>query len=58
MAIHRGPFCRNPSLEVAKAYLAGGQHTWSSGMFVLRASTWLKALQHFRPDIATATQAA
>mgnify|MGYP006946107610 CR=1 FL=1 len=25
-------------------------------MFVLRASTWLKALQHFRPDIAAATQ--
>jgi mannose-1-phosphate guanylyltransferase/mannose-6-phosphate isomerase len=27
-------------------------------MFVLRASTWLKALQHFRPDIATAAQTA
>ena len=51
-------FAEKPSLEVAKAYLAGGQHTWNSGMFVLRASTWLKTLQHFRPDIATATQAA
>ncbi len=51
-------FAEKPSLEVAKAYLAGGQHTWNSGMFVLRASTWLRALQHFRPDIATATQAA
>jgi mannose-1-phosphate guanylyltransferase/mannose-6-phosphate isomerase len=51
-------FAEKPSLEVAKAYLAGGQYTWNSGMFVLRASTWLKALQHFRPDIATATQAA
>ncbi|BDU57275.1 xanthan biosynthesis protein XanB [Limnohabitans sp. MORI2] len=51
-------FAEKPSLEVAQAYLAGGQHTWNSGMFVLRASTWLKALQHFRPDIATATQAA
>ena len=51
-------FAEKPSLEIAKAYLAGGQHTWNSGMFVLRASTWLKALQHFRPDIATATQAA
>ncbi len=51
-------FAEKPSLEVAKAYLAGGQHTWNSGMFVLRTSTWLKALQHFRPDIATATQAA
>jgi mannose-1-phosphate guanylyltransferase/mannose-6-phosphate isomerase len=51
-------FAEKPSLDVAKAYLAGGQHTWNSGMFVLRASTWLKALTQFRPDIATATQAA
>ena len=51
-------FAEKPSLELANAYLAGGQHTWNSGMFVLRASTWLKALHHFRPDIATATQAA
>ena len=51
-------FAEKPSLEIAKAYLAGGQHTWNSGMFVLRASTWLKALQNFRPDIAAATQAA
>ena len=51
-------FAEKPSLEVAKAHLAGGQHKWNSGMFVLRASTWLKALQHFRPDIATATQTA
>ena len=51
-------FAEKPSLDVAKAYLAGGQHTWNSGMFVLKASTWLKALQHFRPDIAQATQSA
>jgi mannose-1-phosphate guanylyltransferase/mannose-6-phosphate isomerase len=51
-------FAEKPSLEVAQAYLAGGQYTWNSGMFVLRASTWLKALAQFRPDIAAATQAA
>lgn len=51
-------FAEKPSLEVAKAYLAGGQHTWNSGMFVLRARTWLKALAQFRPDILAATQAA
>ena len=51
-------FAEKPSLEVAQAYLAGGQHTWNSGMFVLKASTWLKALQHLRPDIAAATQTA
>jgi mannose-1-phosphate guanylyltransferase/mannose-6-phosphate isomerase len=51
-------FAEKPSLDVAKAYLAGGQYAWSSGMFVLKASTWLKALQHFRSDIAQATQSA
>jgi len=51
-------FAEKPTLEVAKAYLEGGQHTWNSGMFVLRASAWLKALRQFRPDIATATQVA
>lgn len=51
-------FAEKPSLEVAKTYLAGGEHTWNSGMFVLKASTWLKALKKFRPDILTATQAA
>lgn len=51
-------FTEKPSLEIAKTYLAGGEHTWNSGMFVLKASTWLKALQQFRPDILTATQAA
>jgi mannose-1-phosphate guanylyltransferase/mannose-6-phosphate isomerase len=51
-------FAEKPSMAVAKAYLAGGEHTWNSGMFVLKASSWLKALQQFRPDILTATQAA
>lgn len=51
-------FAEKPSLEVAKTYLAGGQHTWNSGMFVLKASTWLKALQQFRPDMLAAAQAA
>jgi len=51
-------FAEKPSLEVAKTYLAGGKHTWNSGMFVLKASTWLKALNVFRPDILTGAQAA
>lgn len=51
-------FTEKPNLEVAKAYLAGGLHTWNSGMFVLKASTWLGALSQFRPDILSCTQAA
>lgn len=51
-------FVEKPDLETAQRYLAEGHYFWNSGMFVLRASTWLKALQRFRPDIAEATRAA
>jgi mannose-1-phosphate guanylyltransferase/mannose-6-phosphate isomerase len=51
-------FAEKPDLETALAYLASGDTTWNSGMFVLKASTWLKALQHFRPDIARAAEQA
>ena len=51
-------FAEKPNLDVAKAYLADGKHTWNSGMFVLKASTWLKALAHFHPAMSQATQAA
>jgi mannose-1-phosphate guanylyltransferase/mannose-6-phosphate isomerase len=51
-------FVEKPDEETARRYLAEGDYTWNSGMFVLRASTWLKALDKFRPDIATTTRAA
>jgi mannose-1-phosphate guanylyltransferase/mannose-6-phosphate isomerase len=51
-------FAEKPSQDTALAYLASGDYSWNSGMFVLRASVWLKALAHFRSDIATATQTA
>ncbi|MBA3596106.1 MAG: mannose-1-phosphate guanylyltransferase/mannose-6-phosphate isomerase [Methylibium sp.] len=60
----RGPvrqvkaFVEKPDLATAQRYLADGGYAWNSGMFVLRASVWLAALSHFRPDIATATRAA
>jgi mannose-1-phosphate guanylyltransferase/mannose-6-phosphate isomerase len=51
-------FVEKPDLLTAQRYLAEGDYSWNSGMFVLRASVWLKALQSFRPDIAQATRAA
>jgi mannose-1-phosphate guanylyltransferase/mannose-6-phosphate isomerase len=51
-------FVEKPDLETAQRYLAEGQYFWNAGMFVLRASTWLAALQRWRPDIAGATRAA
>jgi mannose-1-phosphate guanylyltransferase / mannose-6-phosphate isomerase len=44
-------FAEKPNLETATRYLADGNYFWNSGMFVLRASTWLAALEVFRPDI-------
>jgi mannose-1-phosphate guanylyltransferase/mannose-6-phosphate isomerase len=51
-------FAEKPNLETAKAYLTSGNYFWNSGMFVLRASTWLTTLNEFRPDILEATQQA
>ena len=51
-------FVEKPNLTIAQQYLADGNYLWNSGMFVLRASTWLAALREFRPDIYKATQKA
>lgn len=51
-------FAEKPDFAKAQAYLASGDYTWNSGMFVLKASTWLEALANFRPDIAAASQQA
>ncbi|WIT10069.1 mannose-1-phosphate guanylyltransferase/mannose-6-phosphate isomerase [Paucibacter sediminis] len=51
-------FVEKPDAATAAGYLAAGGYYWNSGMFVLRASAWMKALQRFRPDIAAATRAA
>jgi mannose-1-phosphate guanylyltransferase/mannose-6-phosphate isomerase len=48
-------FVEKPDLETAKSYVADGGYFWNSGMFVMKASRWLAALAHFRPDIAKAT---
>ena len=51
-------FVEKPDGATAQAYLADGGYFWNSGLFVLRASVWLKALDLLRPDIMQATQAA
>ncbi|MFZ6864740.1 mannose-1-phosphate guanylyltransferase/mannose-6-phosphate isomerase [Undibacterium sp. Ji67W] len=50
-------FAEKPDATTAQRYVDSGNYCWNSGMFVLRASTWLKALKQFRSDIAEATQA-
>ena len=51
-------FVEKPDLQTAAQYLISGNYSWNSGLFVMRTSTWLKALAQFRPDIANATQTA
>ena len=51
-------FVEKPKLATAQQYLTEGGYYWNAGMFVLKASVWLNALQQFRPDILQATQRA
>jgi mannose-1-phosphate guanylyltransferase/mannose-6-phosphate isomerase len=51
-------FVEKPNLETAQQYLDSGAYFWNSGIFILKASVWLAALEAFRPDIATACRKA
>lgn len=51
-------FVEKPDAATAQAYLDEGGYFWNAGMFVLKASVWLKALETFRPDILQATREA
>jgi len=51
-------FVEKPDVSTAQAYLDEGGYYWNAGMFVLRASVWLRALQAFRPDILQTTHLA
>ncbi len=51
-------FVEKPDFETAEKYLAEGNYFWNSGIFVMRSSTWLSALNLFRPDIRSATESA
>ncbi len=56
MAVER--FVEKPDAATAQQYLDEGGYYWNAGIFVLKASVWLAALHHFRPDIAEATRLA
>ena len=56
LAVER--FVEKPDAATAQTYLDEGGYYWNAGMFVLKASVWLKALAQFRPDILQATQQA
>jgi len=51
-------FVEKPDAATAQRYLEEGGYLWNAGMFVLKASVWLQALERFRPDMLQASQAA
>ena len=56
LAVER--FVEKPDEATARQKLAEGGYFWNAGMFVLKASVWLQAIESFRPDIAVTTRAA
>ncbi|WNO06269.1 mannose-1-phosphate guanylyltransferase/mannose-6-phosphate isomerase [Rhodoferax mekongensis] len=51
-------FVEKPDLETAQAYLREGTYSWNSGLFMMKASVWLTALELCRADIAKACETA
>jgi mannose-1-phosphate guanylyltransferase len=49
-AYHVARFVEKPDLARAEAYFASGDYGWNSGMFVWKATTFLEALQRFKPE--------
>lgn len=47
-------FTEKPDAATAQAYIDGGRHFWNSGLFMMRASTWLKAIGHYQKAILQA----
>lgn len=57
-ALRVAQFVEKPDVATAQRYLEAGHYYWNSGLFVVRASVWLAALERFRPDICSASRAA
>lgn len=51
-------FVEKPAPEIAAQYVASGEYWWNSGIFVLRASTWLAAMRQLQPAMHDACVAA
>ncbi|HET6724894.1 MAG TPA: mannose-1-phosphate guanylyltransferase/mannose-6-phosphate isomerase [Gammaproteobacteria bacterium] len=51
-------FVEKPDLATAESYLGDGGYYWNSGMFMFRASSYLKELERFAPDMVAACKLA
>jgi len=44
-------FVEKPAAELAEQYVASQMYWWNSGIFILRASTWLAVLKRMQPEM-------
>ena len=51
-------FAEKPDRATAEAYLASGDYLWNSGIFVLKAATFLAELARFEPEMLAAVEGA
>ncbi|WGL18221.1 mannose-1-phosphate guanylyltransferase/mannose-6-phosphate isomerase [Microbulbifer bruguierae] len=51
-------FVEKPDLATAEQYLASGEYSWNSGMFLFRASRYLEELAEHSPEMLDACRAA
>ena len=51
-------FAEKPSLQLARDYVASGSYLWNSGLFMVRADQWLKAMAALQPQMLQTCQAA
>ncbi|GHA73818.1 mannose-1-phosphate guanylyltransferase/mannose-6-phosphate isomerase [Formosimonas limnophila] len=51
-------FVEKPDVSTAQAYLDSGDYLWNSGIFMVKASSWLQAMARYAPDILLACDAA
>jgi mannose-1-phosphate guanylyltransferase len=51
-------FVEKPNLQTAEEYVASGNYYWNSGMFMVKASVYLEALNKYAPEMLTSCQAA
>ena len=47
-------FIEKPGRDAAASYLASGAYLWNAGIFVMRASVWLEAVDRHRPEVLAA----
>jgi mannose-1-phosphate guanylyltransferase/mannose-6-phosphate isomerase len=51
-------FVEKPDRETAEVYVSSQDYFWNSGIFVMRASSWLEEIERYRTDISAACKRA